>query len=582
VTLVGRNKQAMPQHAAGVREIFEGLLARRGIRTLLGTSIACATPTALHCDGGQPPIPYDEVIWCTAAGAQKWLYDTSLALDPNGFIAVHPTLESVNTPGVFAAGDVAAVLEHPRPKAGVFAVRQGTPLTNNLKHSLRGEALAPFIPQSTFLGLIGGGDMDTCVASRGLMALESNARDGGWLWTLKDWIDRTWMHAYTTGLPPPMSKMNVPPPSAVALASGSDALDALAHASMRCGGCGAKVGVSVLQRVMQRLKEGDHLPEDPPEVLLGLDTPDDCAVLAPSSLASVHTVDFFRSLIDDPFVFGQIAANHALSDCHAMNAKPTGALAVAVVPYGLDAKVEESLFQMMAGAAKALKASGCALLGGHSCEGADLSLGFCVTGHIAAKAVLRKSGLQAGDHLVLTKPLGTGVLFAADMRGAAQGAHMAAATRSMLTSNEVAARILAEHGAAACTDVTGFGLLGHLYEVAAASKARVTVDMGALPLLPGALALVQAGFMSSLQPSNLRLRRAIGNERATLAHPAYPLLFDPQTAGGLLSAVPKDNAAACMTALVAAGYPETAVIGEVVDVLGEGVCVPHLIECKGM
>ena len=341
----------------------------------------------------------------------------------------------------------------------------------------------------------------------------------------------------------------------------------------------------------------------------------------------MHTVDFFRSLIDDPFVFGQIAANHALSDCHAMNAKPTGALAVAVVPYGLDAKVEtsasiamgchrvppkatesrrvppsptechglpliatycaprqveESLFQMMAGAAKALKASGCALLGGHSCEGADLSLGFCVTGHIAAKAVLRKSGLQAGDHLVLTKPLGTGVLFAADMRGAAQGAHMAAATRSMLTSNEVAARILAEHGAAACTDVTGFGLLGHLYEVAAASKARVTVDMGALPLLPGALALVQAGFMSSLQPSNLRLRRAIGNERATLAHPAYPLLFDPQTAGGLLSAVPKDNAAACMTALVAAGYPETAVIGEVVDVLGEGVCVPHLIECKGM
>lgn len=216
---------------------------------------ADSPPRALAPDAVRPP---------TALVGR--LYDTSLALDPNGFIAVHPTLESVNTPGVFAAGDVAAVLEHPRPKAGVFAVRQGTPLTNNLKHSLRGEALAPFIPQSTFLGLIGGGDMDTCVASRGLMALESNARDGGWLWTLKDWIDRTWMHAYTTGLPPPMSKMNVPPPSAVALASGSDALDALAHASMRCGGCGAKVGVSVLQRVMQRLKEGDHLPEDPPEV----------------------------------------------------------------------------------------------------------------------------------------------------------------------------------------------------------------------------------------------------------------------------------------------------------------------------
>ena len=573
VTLVGR--RLMPQHAEGVRHIFEGMLERRGIKTILGTSIAYATPTHLHCSDGST-IQYDEAIWCTAAGAQKWLYETTLALDPGGFIAVHPTLESINTPGVFASGDVAAVLEHPRPKAGVFAVRQGMPLTNNLRRALRAEPLVPFVPQASFLGLIGGGDVATCVASRGLLAYEAP-----WLWTLKDWIDRTWMHAYTEGLPPPMmTKMAQPPPSAVALASGRDALDALAHASMRCGGCGAKVGVSVLQRVMARLREGDHLPPDPPEVLLGLDSPDDCAVLAPSKLASVHTVDFFRALIDDPFVFGQIACNHALSDCHAMNAKPTGALAIAVVPFGLDAKVEESLFQMMAGAAKALRESGCPLLGGHSCEGADLSLGFCVTGSIEASHVLRKSGLEAGDKLVLTKPIGTGVLFAAHMRGAAQGAHMAAATRGMLTSNAGAARVLAEHGATACTDVTGFGLLGHLFEMASASRARVALDMARLPLLPGALDLVTRGYMSSLQPSNLRLRRAIANEQAALAHPAYPLLFDPQTAGGLLSAVPAAQADACVQALVAAGYGETAIVGEVLQVLGEGVCVPHLVECR--
>ena len=262
VTLVGRSSQVLPQHASGVRAVFEGLLAERGIQVALNRKIAYATPQALHCEDGEA-IPYDEAIWCTQGGAQDWLTATSLALDEGGFIAVHPTLASTNTPDVFAAGDVAAVLEYPRPKAGVFAVRQGMPLANNLRRALRGETLVPFIPQSTFLGLIsdGGG---ACVASRGRMAYRAE-----WLWTLKDWIDRTWMHSYTDGLPPPMMMGGAPmggAPSAVALASGEEALDALAHQSMRCGGCGAKVGVSVLNRVMQRLREGGHLPPDPPEV----------------------------------------------------------------------------------------------------------------------------------------------------------------------------------------------------------------------------------------------------------------------------------------------------------------------------
>jgi len=274
-----------------------------------------------------------------------------------------------------------------------------------------------------------------------------------------------------------------------------------------------------------------------------------------------------------------VSANHALSDCHAMNAQPTGALAIAVVPYGLDAKVEESLFQMMAGAAKTLKEAGCALLGGHSCEGADLSLGFCVTGHVAAKRELRKGGLAAGQTLLLTKPLGTGTLFAAQMRGAAQGQWMAKATSSMLASNAQAARIVAAHGADACTDVTGFGLLGHLFELASASQTTVRVRMGAVPLLDGAAETVRAGIFSSLQPANLRLKRAVSNEAAALAHPTYPLLFDPQTAGGLLAAVPSEQAEACVRALRAAGYGEAAAIGEVVEQLSEGVCVPGLVEC---
>uniref|UniRef100_A0A7S2I9W4 Selenide, water dikinase n=1 Tax=Haptolina brevifila TaxID=156173 RepID=A0A7S2I9W4_9EUKA len=577
LSLIGR--RLMPQHAAGVRSIFEAMLVKRGVRLLLGRGVSEATPTELRCTDGSV-VTYDEAIWCTQGGAADWLRQTGLALDPSGFIAVHPTLESISSPSVFAAGDVAAVLKYPRPKAGVFAVRQGMPLANNLRRSLLGQPLAPFVPQSSFLGLIGDGD-GACVASRGAMALEAS-----WLWTLKDHIDRTWMYGYQDGLPPPMSTGGMgmsgdaadPPP--VALASGQEALDALSHASMRCGGCGAKVGVSVLNRVMARLREGSLLPADPPAVILGLDAPDDCAVLAPSSLASVHTVDFFRSLIDDPFVFGQVAANHALSDCHAMNAQPIGALAIAVVPYGLDAKVEECLFQMMAGASRTLSEAGCSLLGGHSCEGADLSLGFAVTGSAPAEATLKKSGLLPGQSLILTKPLGTGTLFAANMRGKSQGAWMAEATASMVASNRLGAAILAEHGAAACTDVTGFGLLGHLYELASASQARVLIRMGSLPLLRGAIDLVGQGIFSSLQPANLRLKRAVANEKEALVHPAYPLLFDPQTAGGLLASVPAQQADACLQALREAGYAGAAVVGEVLELLPEGVCVPGLIECQ--
>ena len=173
--------------------------------------------------------------------------------------------------------------------------------------------------------------------------------------------------------------------------------------------------------------------------------------------------------------------------------------------------------------------AGCALLGGHSCEGPELSLGFCVTGHVPQRTELRKEGLARGQKLVLTKPIGTGTLFAANMRGEAAGHWMASATSSMLKSNAVAARVLAEHGTRACTDVTGFGMLGHLYELASASQARVRVFMGRVPLLPGAAECVAIGIFSSLQPANLRLKRAVANEAQALTHPAYPLLFDPQT-----------------------------------------------------
>ena len=302
------------------------------------------------------------------------------------------------------------------------------------------------------------------------------------------------------------------------------------------------------------------------KVLVGLDSPDDCAVVAADTQgrAAVHTVDFFRSFIKDAYTFGKIAANHALSDCHAMCAEATTALAIAVVPFGMEAKVEENLFQMMAGACEVLAASGCSLVGGHTCEGSELALGFVVNGLVNwPSSGLAKGGMQLDQVVILTKPVGTGTIFAADMRGLAQGSWVVSAIDSMCLSNKQAALILRDHGATSCTDVTGFGLLGHLVEMAQASKARVELMLDAVPTLPGAQQLVADGIFSSLQPANIRLKRALENEEESMAHPSYPLIFDPQTSGGLLASVPADKAEECLAQLRAEGFPHSAVIGRV-------------------
>jgi selenide,water dikinase len=233
------------------------------------------------------------------------------------------------------------------------------------------------------------------------------------------------------------------------------------------------------------------------------------------------------------------------------------------VPYGLEDKVEADLSAMMVGANEVLREAGCALVGGHTSEGAELALGFAVNGLVARDAATRKGGLQAGDALILTKPIGTGTLLAADMRGKAKARWVMGAIAHMLQSNRAAADILRRHGVHAATDVTGFGLLGHLVEMVRASDVDVTLVLCAIPFLDGAEETVREGIVSSLQPQNVRLRRAIANPEEAGKDPRYPLIFDPQTAGGLLASVPADRAAACVAALRSLGYHRAAIIGDV-------------------
>ena len=569
--------EVLPGKPPPVRAAFTRVLAERDVRVHPDAWIDRVTPGALHAAGltggaaagagdgsaygtGYPCVLHttggamhelDEVLWVTEAGAQAWLAESGLDTDESGFVAVHPTLESTSHSGVFAAGDCAAVLAHPREKAGVFAVRQGPPLAANLRRALRGLALKPFRPQRRYLSLISTGERRAVATRGGALVLE-----GDWVWRWKDRIDRRFMREFAE-FPDMADEAKLDLPGGLA---GDDAVRELSAIAARCGGCGAKVGPTVLARVMNDLR-----PVVRGDVLIGLGDPDDAAVVeTPPGKVMVHTVDSFRAMIDDPYLFGRIAANHSLGDIFAMGAEPQTALAVATLPHGIETQVEDTLRQMMTGATEVLRAAGAALVGGHTSEGAELSLGFAVSGLIDREMILRKGGMRPGDRLIVTKALGTGTLFAADMRHKARGAWIAAALAAMQQSNRAGALCLHRRGANACTDVTGFGLLGHLVEMVRASGVDVELDLGAIPLLPGAIDTVAAGITSSLQPQNLRLRHAVRDRNGVREDPRWPLLFDPQTAGGLLASVPGDESRACVEELRSLGYAQAALIGRVV------------------
>ncbi len=545
----------LPTHNAGVRRRFDAVLAERQVQVHRKAEVKQVFAGRLQTGTGES-LDADEIVWVTRAGGAPWLRDTGLALDEDGFINVLDTLQTVTDPLIFAAGDIASMVNFKLEKAGVFAVRQGPPLTENLRRAVEGTALRPYHPQKAWLALISTGDK-CAVASRGWIGFR-----GEWVWRWKDWIDRRFMQKFQDF--PDMADSAPAVPSGVQNSvklSQEESLQAISAIAMRCGGCGAKVGATVLSRALGMLH-----PFERDEVLIGLKDPDDAAVVrVPPGKAMVHSVDFFRAFVDDPYIFGKVAANHALGDIWAMGAEAQSATAIATVPSGLESKVEDVLFQMMTGALEVLNEAECSLVGGHTGEGKELALGFAINGLIDDKpdAILRKGGMQPGDVLILTKPIGTGTLFAAHARLAAKGRWIDAALQSMVVSNRLGARCLREFGATACTDLTGFGLLGHLVEMTRPSGVDAELYMSKLPLLDGAEECVANGIVSSLQSANVRLRRALRNQEEWVKHPRYPLIFDPQTAGGLLASLPADRVQACVEALQKLGYSHTAVIGKI-------------------
>lgn len=329
----------------------------------------------------------------------------------------------------------------------------------------------------------------------------------------------------------------------------------------KAGGCASKLAPGLLSAVLSRLPRQQH-----PDLIVGFDTADDAGVFRISpETALVQTVDFFTPMVDDPFTYGRIAATNALSDVYAMGGTPLTALAMVCFPADGDLKILE---EVLRGGLHTMQEAECLVVGGHSVRDTEIKFGYAVTGRVHPDRVLTNAGARVGDSLIFTKALGTGVITTALKQGSAEAQWVDAAVKSMTTLNRRAAQTVLQFGQAihGMTDITGFGLIGHARELALASRVRLVIQTDAVPRLEGALACIGKGSI----PAGLRANRefaecfAEDEPGAAIPEEIRALLYDPQTAGGLLISADAGVANQLVAELQLAGYPATE-IGRVID-----------------
>ncbi len=537
VTLLDRGDAFLPALAGTARKVLERRLKACGIVLRLGIRMEEVCPTSVMLDGGEV-IRSDFTLTATGARPHGWLAELGLR-EKDGFLVTDAFLRT-SDPLIFASGDCAGIEGDPRPKAGVFAVRAAKVLHANLRAALSGKPLKAFRPQVDYLKLISLGKK-AAVAEKWGVALS-----GPSFWRLKDRIDQAFMAKFEDY--PAMAGQAVP-------AVATEGLATLLTARPLCGGCGAKLGPEVLSSALGAV----HAPVRG-DVLSG--PGDDAAVLRAAAGVQVLTTDHLRTFSNDSRLMARLVAIHALGDVWAMGASPQAALAqVTLPPLGPELQAR-MLAEVMEEAGAVFRAAGADVVGGHSTEGAELTIGFTVTG--LADRPIGKGGALPGDALVLTKPLGSGTILAAEMAlarapGVMLGEVWAACIAQMSVAQGSAAAILAP-ASRAMTDVTGFGLAGHLLEILEASGVAAQVQLADVPVMAGAVELASAGIASSLQPANLA---AVSWRMQAPQDARVALLTDPQTCGGLLASVPAERAQGLVAALRAAGH-EAAVIGKVV------------------
>ncbi len=516
--------------APGTRRALWNALLRAGITLREGVGVQRVTSEAVVLESGAE-IAADLVVGVAGARPWPWLAQTDLPLE-DGFIRVDEWLRVEGDPTIYAAGDCAHLSHAPRPKAGVYAVRAAPVLAHNLRADLTGAQRRAFRPQKDFLKLVSLGGKQA-VADKGGVGLHLPG-----LWRWKDRIDQKFMEKFRR-----LPEMPAPElPREVARGVRAEMSD---HPVI-CGGCGAKVGPGALGAMIAELP-----PAGRADVLSR--PGDDAGILRVGGAIQVLSTDHLRAFTDDPWLMARITAIHALGDVWAMGAEPQAALVHVILPRMAERLQRHTLREIMAGAGEVMGAAGAAIIGGHTTQGAEMTIGFTVTG-LAGGDAIGLEGARPGDRLILTKPLGTGAILAAAMQAQADGDVVAGAWASMARPLAAEAAIL--RGAArAMTDVTGFGLAGHLLAICRATGVGARIDADAVPLLPGVAGLLDRGVRSSLHGANAAHAMEGMQFDRSEGPGAFDWLFDPQTAGGLLAAVPEAQAAEVMEALRRAGVP---------------------------
>jgi selenide,water dikinase len=540
VTLLDGADTLLPDAGARWRARVAAALSARAIALRLSARVAEVSADRIVLQNSEE-IPHDFAVWAAGAAAPEFCVASDLSKDARGYLRVRRDLRVVGHDTLFAVGDCAVLDAAPWvPRAGVYAVRGGAVLVENLEALVRGWPLRAFRPQREFLTLLNLCD-GTALGNRGPLIIE-----GAWVFRLKDRIDRRFVERFRVLDPAGGPCPGLPP------MEGADA--------MVCGGCAAKVGQTALELALAALE-----PTRDPSVLVGVGAQDDVSVTTtPGGELVVSNIDAFPAFCDDPFLVGKVAAMNAMSDLWAKGVAPRHALALVTVPLSSDeGSTARLLTDVLAGARSAFEPVGATLVGGHTLVGPELSVGFAVLGYSSPSApFLAREGLRAGDLLVLTKALGTGVLLRADAMGWLSGPDAVTLRESLCRPNDAAMAVVVAHEASAATDVTGFGLLGHLTSLCRSSQVAAELWLDPLPLLPGARALLGRGVRSTSHAQNARALRGAEVTASAAAHALLDLTLDPQTSGGLLFGLAPDRAAAALEALLTTGH-SAAVVGAV-------------------
>ncbi len=506
ITLVCDTADPLAEAPPRARAIARAALADAKVELVCGVRAGARVAGKLPLSDGSF-LAAEAVLWATNVVGPKLLAESGLTCDAAGCVVVEPSLRSRGHDIVFAAGDCASIAAAPRPKAGVWAVRAGPRLADNLRRAARGLRPRPWRPQTQALAIIGLGN------GRALAWRNGIAVSGRLLAWYKDWIDTRFLRRYAPAGLPRLAAQSEPEPVSL------DPAD-----------------LAVLSS-----------PSPQPVLARPSPRPTRDAAAPRTDTALIQHATHLPELLNDPFTFGRIAAAHALVRLHALGAQPWTAVAVVTPPAAGRASAHADVMALLHGAANVLSADGATLVDCATASGGEPGLCLVLTGR-AAPAGETGAALRPGDALILTKPLGSGIILEGNRRGLARASWLLDALAIMTASSAAAARLLCQHGATVCAPVAEHGVTGTLAALLRDANLAAALSADAIPALPGARELAAQGVSCPI---------ADENRRTWPDPPDWPdlaLLSDPQIAGGLLAGVPQAQAATCLAELRAAGY----------------------------